>query len=152
MYVCNHKGKARCSLKLEKRNKNGKPADLYTGCVCVCVAQSCPSLCDPMDCSLPCSSVYGDSPGKNIGVGCHALLQGTFPTQGSNPSSPALQADSLPSEPPVKPHTCIHSPPNHHLLSRLPCNIEQSSLCYTVGPCWLFIFNKAVCTRPFLTP
>ena len=42
-------------------------------------------LCDPMDCSPPCSSVYGDSPGKNTGVGCHALLQGIFPTHGSNP-------------------------------------------------------------------
>ena len=30
------------------------------------------------------SSVYGDSSGKNTGVGCHALLQGIFPTQGSN--------------------------------------------------------------------
>ena len=30
-------------------------------------------------------SVPGDSPGKNTGVGCHALLQGIFPTQGSNP-------------------------------------------------------------------
>ena len=34
------------------------------------------------------SSVYGDSPGKNTGVGCHALLQGIFPTQGSNPDLP----------------------------------------------------------------
>ena len=41
---------------------------------------------DPMDCSPPGSSVQGDSPGKNTGVGCHALLQGFFPTQGSNPS------------------------------------------------------------------
>ena len=48
------------------------------------VAQSCPTLWDPMDCSLPGSSVHGDSPGKNTGVGCHALLQGIFPTQGSN--------------------------------------------------------------------
>jgi len=39
-----------------------------------------------MDCSPPDSSVHGDSPGKNTGVGCHALLQGIFPTQGSNPS------------------------------------------------------------------
>ena len=30
----------------------------------------------------PGSSVHGDSPGKNTGVGCHALLQGIFPTQG----------------------------------------------------------------------
>ena len=37
-----------------------------------------------MDCSLPGSSVHGDSPGKNTGVGCHALLQGIFLTQGWN--------------------------------------------------------------------
>ena len=47
--------------------------------------QSCPTLCDPMDYSLPGSCVHGDSPGKNTGVGCHALLQGIFPTQGLNP-------------------------------------------------------------------
>ena len=47
------------------------------------VLQSCPTL-HPMDCSLPGSSVHGDSPGKNTGVGCHAP-QGIFPTQGSNP-------------------------------------------------------------------
>ena len=33
----------------------------------------------------PLFSVHRDSPGKNTGVGCHALLQGIFPTQGSNP-------------------------------------------------------------------
>ena len=35
-------------------------------------------------CSPPGSSVHGDSPGKNTGVGSHALLQGIFPTQESN--------------------------------------------------------------------
>ena len=49
------------------------------------VAQSCLALCNPMDYSLSGSSVHGDSPGKNTGVGCHFLLQGIFPTQGSNP-------------------------------------------------------------------
>ena len=44
-----------------------------------------------------------DFPGKNTGVGCHALLQGIFPTQASEPRSPASQVDSLPSEPPGKP-------------------------------------------------
>ena len=34
---------------------------------------------DPMDCSLPGFFVHGDSPGKNTGVGCHALLQGNLP-------------------------------------------------------------------------
>ena len=52
------------------------------------VAQSCPSLYDPVDCSLPGSSVHGDSPGKNTGMGCHALLQGIFPTQGLNSGLP----------------------------------------------------------------
>ena len=38
-----------------------------------------PSLGDPTNSSLPGSSVYGDSPGKTTGVGCHALLQGSLP-------------------------------------------------------------------------
>ena len=42
-------------------------------------------LCNPIDCSPPGSSVHGDSPGKNTGGSCHALLQGIFPTQGQNP-------------------------------------------------------------------
>ena len=49
------------------------------------VAQSCLTLRNPMDCSLPGSSVHGDSPGKNARVCCHALLQGIFSTPGSNP-------------------------------------------------------------------
>ena len=54
-------------------------------CVPCCHANSlqlCPTLCDPVDCSLPGSSVHGDSPGKNTGVGCRVLLQGIVPTQG----------------------------------------------------------------------
>jgi len=38
-----------------------------------------------MDYSPPGTSVHRDSPGRNTGVGCHALLQELFPTQGSNP-------------------------------------------------------------------
>ena len=52
------------------------------------VAQSCSALCDSMDCSLPGSFVHGDSPGKKNEVGCHAVFQGIFPTQGSNPGLP----------------------------------------------------------------
>ena len=61
------------------------------GCVCS-VAQSCLTLCkqpvrllDPWNFS-----------GKNIGEGCHFLLQGIFPTQGSNQHLLHWQADSLP--------------------------------------------------------
>ena len=59
-------------------------------CVCVCVhlvTQSCLTLCNHMDCRPPGSFVNEDSPGKNTGVGYHALLQGTFPTQGFNPGT-----------------------------------------------------------------
>ena len=54
-------------------------------CALCFVSQSCLTLCNPMDCSPPGSSIHGDSPGKNTGVGCYTLLQGIFPTQGSNP-------------------------------------------------------------------
>ena len=56
-------------------------------CVLCSVAQSCLAL-RPQDCSPPGSSVHGDSPGKKTGVGCHALLQGIFPTQGPGPGLP----------------------------------------------------------------
>ena len=49
------------------------------------VTQLCLTLCDPMDCSPPGYSLHGDSLGKNTGTGCHALLQGIFPTQESDP-------------------------------------------------------------------
>ena len=60
---------------------------MYYKQICV-LSCSVVSLCDPMDCSSPGSSVHGDSPDKNTGVGCHALLQGIFPTQGLNPGLP----------------------------------------------------------------
>ena len=50
------------------------------------IAQSYLTLCDSMNDSLPVWEPTWDSPSKNTGVGCHFLLQGIFPTQGSNPS------------------------------------------------------------------
>ena len=44
-----------------------------------------------------------DSPGKNTGVGCHALLQGIFPSQGLNPGLQHYRQILLPTEPPGKP-------------------------------------------------
>ena len=64
----------------------------------VLVTQSCVTLWDLMDCSLPGSSVHGDSPGKNTEVGRHSHLQGIFPTQGIKPRSPVWQVNSLLSE------------------------------------------------------
>ena len=68
--------------------------------------QSCLTLGTLMDYSPPGSSVHGDSPDKNTGVGCHAFLQGIFPTQESNLSLLCLlgwQVGSLPLAPPGKP-------------------------------------------------
>ena len=62
------------------------------------VTQSCLTLCDPMDYSMPGSSVHGDCPGETTGVSCHALLQGSF-----LPQVPTLQVDSSLTEPPGKP-------------------------------------------------
>ena len=65
----------------------------------LCVhAQSCPALCNLMDCSLPSSCPQNFS-GKNTRVGCRFLLQGIFLTQGSNPYLLHLlhwQTDPLP--------------------------------------------------------
>ena len=62
------------------------------------VSKSCLTLCNPADCSPPGCSVHGNSPGKNTGVGFHALSK-----PGIEPRSPALQADSSLTEPPGKP-------------------------------------------------
>ena len=47
----------------------------------VCVGSAVSDSCDPVDCSLPGSSVHGDCPGKNTEVSCHFLLQGIFQPQ-----------------------------------------------------------------------
>ena len=66
------------------------------------LAQSCLTLrpYELQPARLLCS---WDSSGKDTGVGSHSL-QGIFLTQGSNPGLSPLQADSLPYEPPGKPH------------------------------------------------
>ncbi|XP_060264615.1 uncharacterized protein PUDP isoform X3 [Ovis aries] len=69
-------------------------------CVCVILIQPSHTLQLHGTVARQAPSVYGDSPGKNTGVGCHFLLQGNLPCPGVKPQSPALQADSLASEPP----------------------------------------------------
>ena len=90
-------------------------------CVCIVkvkalVAQSCPTLCDPMDCGLPGSSVHGIL--QNTGVGCHFSPQES--NAGIKPGSSPLKVDSLLSEPPGKPLMCINEP--------LDCTAEINTL------------------------
>ena len=66
--------------KILSHRMNLRALMLFHGhCVCS-VTQSCPTLCDPLDCSLPGLLCPWDSPGKNTGVACHFLLQGIFLT------------------------------------------------------------------------
>ena len=76
------------------------------------VAQSCLTLCDPMDYSPPGSSVHGNSPDKNTGVGSLSLLQRIFPTQELNPgllqcSSPAELPGMLEDTAVILPFFCM---------------------------------------------
>ena len=56
------------------------PLEEIVVCVYVLITRSCPTLCESMDCSLRLLCPQ-NSPGKNTGVGSHALLQGIFLTQ-----------------------------------------------------------------------
>ena len=70
--------------------------------MCVLVAQSCPAFCDPWTaaCQVPLSMGF---PRQEYCSGLLCLPPGDLPNPGIKPSCPALQEDSLPSEPPEKP-------------------------------------------------
>ena len=91
----------RVTVSLGDRGQAHQAKECSGVCVhaCACVhehlaTQSCSSLYDSIDSSLPGSSVHGILQARNTGVGCHFLLQGSSQPR-SQPSSPALQADSL---------------------------------------------------------
>ena len=96
------------------------------------------AICSLMDGSLPGSSVHGNSPGKNTGVGCHALLQRIFLIQGSNPHLLSLlhwQVDSLPAEPLGKsqdlgcmPNLCTKIPRQGARESKCQCSKDLSEI------------------------
>ena len=69
------------------------------------IAQLCPTLCNPMGCSLPGSSVRGIFQARVL-EWVSMSFSGDLPDPGIEPGSPALQADALPSEPPGKSKLC----------------------------------------------
>ena len=96
--------------------------------VCACsVTQLCPTLCDPMDCSLPGSSVHGDFPGKNAGVVAISSSRGASPPrEGWNPCLSCLlhwQAESFQLS-----HQRSPAPPN-----QLDINFKKKEKASTVG-------------------
>ena len=66
------------------------------------VTQSFSTLCNPMDCSLPGSSIHGILQARIV-EWVPFPSPGDLPNPGIKPGPPVLQADSLPSEPPGKP-------------------------------------------------
>ena len=76
----------------------------------VCVpAQSCLTLCEPVECSPPGSSVHGIFPVKNTGVGCYFSLQEIFRTQGSNLCLLYQLVNSLPLSHLARPHHTVNA-------------------------------------------
>ena len=115
------------------------------------VTQSCLTLCDPMDCSPPGSSVHGILR-QEYWSGLPLPFSEDLPYPGIKPWSPALQADSLPAEPPgklvhkIRPNTIwphlSHSFVFHHslplcvpmlLTCPLPKDIRKQTKCVLYG-------------------
>ena len=82
---------------------------MYIEGVCVLLAQSCLTLGNPRDCSLPGSSVNGILQARILEEVVIPLPQGNLPDRGIEPGSLSLQADSLLSEPPGNPHIHTHN-------------------------------------------
>ena len=83
--------KLQSHIRKKRWNNDSTPQDQFLNYVCVCVcahtfAQSCPTLCNPMDCSPPVSSVHEILQARILEWGSPSLFQGIFMTQGSNPS------------------------------------------------------------------
>ena len=66
------------------------------------IAQSCPTLCDPVDCSPPGPSIHGILQARILDWVAISFSRG-FPRPRDRIRSPALQADAVTSEPPGKP-------------------------------------------------
>ena len=64
------------------------------------VAQSCPTLCSPVNCSQPGSSVHGVLQARFLELAAIPFSRGKLPNPGTEARSPALQADFSRSEPP----------------------------------------------------
>ena len=106
-------------------------------CVCVCerVTQSCPTLSDPVDCSPLGSSVHGVIQAR-IPEWVAFPSPGDLPDSGTEPRSPALQADSLLSEPPGNSWWDSNLGPNRGLHGQILCCVTftRMNTCVSCDP------------------
>ena len=123
-------------------------------CLCVCV-QLCPTLWEPMDCSLPGCSVHGVSPARNIMelVSYHFLLHGIFLTQGLNPCLLCLlhwKVYPLGLVPPGKPgYMVAHEWVCAGTLQDRRLGFQQPSALLGVSPGVSWGFSPACCLSKF---
>ena len=140
--------------------------DIITGCVLV--AQSCPTLCDPMVCPW-------NSPHKNTGVGCHSLLQGIFPTRGLNPgllhcrrtlyplSHEGSREKQLKQQCDITPHLLEWSWSTKEERTNAGVNVEKREFLYTIDgiiswlqtpwkTVWSFLKNLKIKLRDLVIP
>ena len=73
------------------------------------IVQSSPTLCNPMDCNIPDSSVHGIFQARVLEWAAISFSRGSSRPRSSQPGSPALQTDSLPPEPPGKKYQNIYN-------------------------------------------
>ena len=115
----------RTSCFLANQQKQAWSRSQSIPCACAKSLHLCLTFCDPRDCQLPATFGHGILQ-ANIGIGCHAFLQGIFPTQGSNPRLFCIlywQAGSLPLAAPGKPKTFLRSSE----LQKTQCKSNYSS-------------------------
>ena len=96
----NGSNELKINFSLGEQNRKGckfTPCFISIGLSYVLCAQLCLTLCHPMDCNRPGSSIHEISQGRLPEWSCHCLLQGIFLNQRSNPCLLHWQADSLPS-------------------------------------------------------
>ena len=103
-----------------------------------------PTPCDPVDCSLPGYFVHGILQARILEWVAISFSRGSsWPRYHTRVSCIAGRFFTIWTT--RKAHLCMHVSilPQTPLPSRLPHNIEQSSMCYTVSPCWLSILKIA---------
>ena len=98
-------------------------------CMCECLVASVMSdSLNHIDCSPPGFSVHEDSPGQEYWSGLPCPAPGDLPNPRIKPRSPALQADSLPSESPGKPHHLLHPSPLPSVFPSIRVFSNESAL------------------------
>ena len=123
------------------------------------ITQSCPTLCDPMDCSLSGSSIHGIFQARVLEWIAISFSRGSSRPR-NRTRSPALQADALPSEPPGKPHYAKDNPKSttgltlrvegnairKECIESFSCGLVQFYLLSRVVFIWVFLVGFYKCS------